>query len=585
MGAVLIFTVGPVQSFLVQARKARDLSAGSRLLSHLCRVAADAATGYGADIIFPYLKNPSLPNRFVAVLPEGLQPAVIGSVVEEAVRGEVRRLGGLVLNRACGASPPDPVLKQAFFRQLETFFEICWVVAGMEDGDYLKAYLRAEAHLEAIKTCRAFGPLNEKGRKCSLSGEHNALFFRQRRAYLCPEAQEVAEKVLSRRYLAEGECLGALGMLKRCLDLVLPGTATAFRSTAASTAAVALMATLDGLPREMVENYRELFGDRFDDHFYYEENLTPRTFEREGIPLDVLGKARETRAELEEEAEKKGLRFTRYYAVLCMDADNMGKWVRGNFLENPEELRAFQKALTQTLGRYADWVHKYLVPPRGRLVYCGGDDVLAFLNLNHLLSVLEELRRQFPAYEELGPVKSGQHSSTSCGICIAHYKEPLSEVLSRARHAEREAKERGGRDAFALVVLKRSGEIHQAVYRWTCGQLRPLVLLARLVRLLVEEKVSDRFIRHLSGEFRYLKPPESGSVAPASEEEILRAGLNRLLRRAWQGKVKEEETAISELAGELLTLYAQGALENFLSYLEIAAFLAREVNSNLAPGD
>ncbi|NHM27875.1 type III-B CRISPR-associated protein Cas10/Cmr2 [Desulfofundulus sp. TPOSR] len=581
MGAVLIFTVGPVQSFLVQARKAQDLFAGSYLLSHLCRVAAGAATGYGAEIIFPYLKNPSLPNRFVAVLPEGLQPAVIGSVVEETVRGEVRRLGGLVLNRACGSSPPDHGLKQAFFRQLETFFEICWVVAGMEDGDYLKAYLRAEAHLEAIKTCRAFGPLNEKGRKCSLTGEHNALFFRQRRAYLCPEAQEVAEKVLSRRYLAEGECLGALGMLKRCLDLELPGAPTGFPSTAA----VALMATLDCLPREMLVNYCELFGDRFDDHFYYEENLTHRTFEREGIPLDVLGKAREARAELEEEAEKKGLRFTRYYAVLCMDADNMGKWVGGHFLENPGELRAFQKTLTQTLGGYAGWVSKYLAPPRGRLVYCGGDDVLAFLNLNHLLSVLEELRRQFPAYEELGPVKSGRHSSTSCGICIAHYKEPLSEVLRRARHAEREAKERGGRDAFALVVLKRSGEIHQAVYHWTCGQLRPLVLLAKLVRLLVEEKVSDRFIRHLSGEFRYLKPPESGSVAPASEEEILRAELNRLLRRAWQGKVKEEETTISELAGELLTLYAQGTLENFLSYLEIAAFLAREVNSNLAPGD
>jgi len=577
--AVLIFTVGPVQSFLAQARKTQDLHASSRLLSHFCRVAAEKAKQYGAEIVYPDLANPSLPNRLVAVLSlvEGLQLAEVGSSLERAVRDEVRRLGLRVVNRACGLSP-DSGLERTFFRQLGTFPDIYWVEARMEDEDYLEAYRRAEAYLEAAKTTRVFSSLNEQGRKCSLTGEHNALFFRERRAYLCSEARQVREEVLSLRYLAKGEALGAVGMVKRCLDLVLPGTGPGFPSTAA----VALMATLERLPREMWENYRNLFSERFDDQFYYEENLTLRTFEREGIPQGMLDKARKTRAKLQEEAERRGLRLTRYYAVLCMDADNMGKWIRGYFLEDPKNLRAFQEALTRALGEYAWWVRNYLVPPRGSVVYCGGDDVLALVNLNYLIPVLEELRCKFPRYEDLGPVQADARSSTSCGVCIAHYKQPLAEVLERAWEAERKAKEEGGRDAWGLVVLKRSGEPHQAVYKWSSDGLRPLDLLRRLVKLLAESRVSDTFIRVLAGEFVHFRRPPADMLAQrtllASEEEMVTAELRRLLRRSWQGDVDEEKDQIAGFAEELAALYALGTLDNFLSYLETAAFLAREVN-------
>jgi CRISPR-associated protein Cmr2 len=577
LSAVLIFSIGPVQSFLAQARKAQDLFAGSYLLSHLCRKAAEIANKrYDAEIVYPDLGNPSLPNRFVAVLPDGLKLAEVGATLEETVREEFQRLGEEVLKKACGSLPPDPRLKEAFFRQLGTFPEINWVAVTMEDGDYTEAFRHAESYLEAAKTVRAFTPLNEQGRKCGLTGEHNALFFRERRAYLCQEAWEVPENILHLRYLARGESLGALGMVKRCLGLVLPSV-----PGFPSVAAVALMATLNSLPPDMLKNYQNLFGDRFDEQLYYEENLSPRAFEREGIPLSVLDKARGMRTEIEEEAKQRGLQLTKYYAVLCMDADWMGKWVGGSFLPERANLQEFQKSLTKALGRYAQWVHNFIVHPKGRIVYCGGDDILALLNLNYLVPVLEKLRSKFPQYERLGPVQPGKHSTTSCGICIAHYKEPLSEVLEHARKAESTAKDKGGRDAFCLWVLKRSGEPHQVVYKWAYGDLRPLELLGDLVGLLAAGRVSSAFVRAMTAEFASLRRIAPGEKPPPSLDPIVNAELHRRLRRSWQGDAAKEIKRISDLAGKLAKLFAQGTLDNFLSFLEIAAFLAREVNQEL----
>lgn len=590
MPAVLIFTIGPVQSFLAQARKAQDLFASSYLLSYLCRKAAEEATTYGAKIVYPNLSNPSLPNRFVAVLPDGVRPAEVGSSLEKVVREEFRQLGEGVLQKACGSSSPESKLREAFFRQLETFPEIHWVAVETEEGGYTEAFKKAEGYLEAAKAVRTFAPLNEKGRKCGLTGEHNALFFRGRRAHLCPEAREVPEDVLSFRYLARGESLGALGMVKRCLDLVLAPSAAAAAGSGPcgsgrhsesgfpSTAAVALMATLQTLPQDKLKSYRDLFRDRFDEHFYYEENLTPKVFEREGVSPDILGKAREKQAEIKKAAEEMGLRLSRYYAVLCMDADQMGSWVGGGFLGEGAKLREFQEALTKELGEYAKRVHSFIVPPKGRLVYCGGDDILALLNLNHLVPVLQELRSQFPRYESLGGVRDGEHSTTSCGVCIAHYKEPFSEVLEHARGAERMAKEEGGRDAFCLWVLKRSGEPHCATYKWAYGELRPLELLEKLVRLLTTGKVSGAFVRGLGTEFAPLRRLAPGGTPPKSLDGIVKAELYRRLRRAWQGDREAEKQQIAGLAGKLAELFAQGTLDNFLSFLEIAAFLAREVN-------
>src|SRR5256885_7639940 len=65
---MLLFSLGPVQTFIAQARKTRDLWIGSLLLSKLMETAMDGIKG---DFIFPATRKvedtPDIPNKYIAL--------------------------------------------------------------------------------------------------------------------------------------------------------------------------------------------------------------------------------------------------------------------------------------------------------------------------------------------------------------------------------------------------------------------------------------------------------------------------------------------------------------------------------------
>src|ERR1019366_400886 len=73
---LLMFSLGPVQSFIAQARKARDLWSGSFLLSLLMEagmqnIAQSALIFPAESSIDTFAKNiPDLPNKYVACFPD-----------------------------------------------------------------------------------------------------------------------------------------------------------------------------------------------------------------------------------------------------------------------------------------------------------------------------------------------------------------------------------------------------------------------------------------------------------------------------------------------------------------------------------
>jgi CRISPR-associated protein Cmr2 len=580
--SLLIFSIGPVQSFIEQARKTQDLYAGSFILSHLSRHAMLMAREYGAEIIYPSPDNPSLPNRFVALLEKSSKEELqeIGGRLEGAVREEFLTMGRKVV-KSFGL-----MLVNEAERQLETFMEVHWVAGPCPDDDYAACYKEMEGALAAVKNLRAFAPLDEQGRKCSLTAEHNALFYRGSRKANLGAGATVMPSKLPLKYLQEGECLSSIGLLKRCADKCFG--AEGFQADFPSTAEIALMETIMRLPPDKLAGYKRVFQGAFDEKLYYEDNLTEKVFAREGIPPESLEPASQSLRELYKTAGDQGFRFTRYYAVLCLDGDDMGKWVGGAFLAKDKELLAFQRQLTGRVGGYASFVRDYLVPPKARWVYCGGDDVLAFLNLNHLITVMQKLREEFPKFQDIDGTDARRHSSASCGVCIAHYKTPLPEVLKWARHMEEKAKQVDGKDAFGIAVLKHSGEIGEVVAKWRYDGVHPLELLEllqRLVNVLAKGEFSDTFIRNLAKELKGLIPsphrrerPDRQPEEIASEEQIVHAEIGRLLRRSYQLDKKERaDETVKELQEGLMQLYLQG-LENFLFFLDMAAFLSREVN-------
>ncbi len=174
-----------------------------------------------------------------------------------------------------------------------------------------------------------------------------------------------------------------------------------------------------------------------------------------------------------------------YYAIIKLDGDRMGDLI-GN-------LRSFQdhQNLSAALADYAQKVARELVetvgaaPARlsqhwpdwfsaqpdtfimpGRLVYSGGDDVLAMVPAASALSIAEALRLAFAEQVSQFRYSDGEPATTSVGIAFAHYTQPLETVLAAARHAEDMAKRSMGRNALTATLMRRSGETRSASCKW-----------------------------------------------------------------------------------------------------------------------
>ncbi len=130
----------------------------------------------------------------------------------------------------------------------------------------------------------------------------------------------------------------------------------------------------------------------------------------------------------------------------------------------------------------------------GRVIYAGGDDVLAMLPVADVLSAILQLRVAYSGVDQANAFEAGDRlqcekgylrlfgqgrkdgrlyrmmgdkATVSCGAVIAHHKAPLAFVLRELNSAEKRAKNEGGRDAFNIVVIKRSGGILSFYDKWS----------------------------------------------------------------------------------------------------------------------
>uniref|UniRef100_UPI002632A757 type III-B CRISPR-associated protein Cas10/Cmr2 n=1 Tax=uncultured Chloroflexus sp. TaxID=214040 RepID=UPI002632A757 len=172
--AVLVFTFSPVQSFIVEARRAADLYVGSRILSELAKAAAQAI-GAG-NLVYPASLNGSVPNVIVARVPVPVADVKqIAEDAEQALRCEWRRICQTAHDQFAAWKFTDSVFDAIWKRQVDHLWEVFWVAAEEETSGYRDAYKRARAALDAVKRSRLFAACDEPGIKDTLSGRREAL--------------------------------------------------------------------------------------------------------------------------------------------------------------------------------------------------------------------------------------------------------------------------------------------------------------------------------------------------------------------------------------------------------------------------
>lgn len=519
-------TFGPVQEFLAEARRTRDLWAGSYLLSYLAASALVAAEKAGGTVTLPYVKD----NPIVNALRSGERPASpgdrIGSIphiaeVEPTAAGDPRtvamagakgwdvawkRVADTVHARVQGIGLKwTPVTTAIWNRQVDHLWTKAWVV-----GD---AKFSAQR-----KTLRAFDLPPEPGEKCTCCGVRQALtsgaddrlaavraFWSgvdeplrrveirsggaERLCAICAIKRfypHVAEKAIG---WPVGVSLGfpstiTLAGIPWRLQVLRCGkqskeirdavnayvTALEWAEVDASRKPLARFRGLSDAAQTWPEPARDV-AERllsYDSEWFYPEEL--RDAERTSIPND----ADETRRRALQAALSELLRYTRAagisdagtaYALVAMDGDNMG--VTLQHYAAAGNMDQFSKALDE----FSRTVIALVEAPEalGRVIYAGGDDVLALLPVTTALDVAERIRIAYREQLEaqLPTVSGARRPSISAGVVFAHAHAPLQEVVRSAhRILEQEAKERAGRDALAVTLWQRAGIAAQFAAKW-----------------------------------------------------------------------------------------------------------------------
>ncbi|NPA76800.1 MAG: type III-B CRISPR-associated protein Cas10/Cmr2, partial [Candidatus Diapherotrites archaeon] len=207
---------------------------------------------------------------------------------------------------------------------------------------------------------------------------------------------------------------------------------------------------------------------RYDGEWLFPETYDRKIVEAAQHPQKQQGlreaqRAAQTIIRVARELGLKPPRPTPYYAILFVDGDRMGRQIRKAATDGPEKHKAISEALadfaTKDVYRIIETTYS------GRVVYAGGDDVVALLPLPTALPAAKALRRKY-AEKMAGVLET---PTMSAGIAMVHHLSPLSEALKAARQAEHTAKERYKRNAIAVAFHKRGGAPVMMGASWEFG--------------------------------------------------------------------------------------------------------------------
>lgn len=478
--AFLIMQIGPVQEFIAQSRKMQDLWSGSYLLSYLISKAlAAVALELGPEsVIFPSLRAvplldlawsqelglfpsdtfklgqgrlhssellvPSLPNRFLALVPAGSEGRRISALAKKAIEDEWQKIADSVHEDICSKLSSE--LQERF-----TDWDNVWKmqVKRFPVVDFVIHEWQADATNLASQNTP---PLSGGWEKHPL---HHAEVWK-----------EIVENMGESRHV--GTNLGSHWALHYATTDWKFAAAKNARSFASWQTPIGSDGNPVGSAKDHLNGRDEVIGGARNDAFWAAlraaypsdfksqqrygaitiiKRLWAKTYlggklnwapcrpsfesvqdiaKTEIDPGTLAEWKRQRWLNKTEDSLDSDLDAEKYYAVLCMDGDDMGQWVSGHkspplnqalaekaksfFLQHwkgsvsAEEVRrplspSYHAALSEALNHFSLYAAGQIVEKfSGQLFYAGGDDVLAILPAQHALDCATALKCAFQGH-------------------------------------------------------------------------------------------------------------------------------------------------------------------------------------------
>jgi CRISPR-associated protein Cmr2 len=341
-------------------------------------------------------------------------------------------------------------------------------------------------------------------------------------------------------------------------------------------------------------------------------------------------------------SDAEPVKIETYYSLLMMDGDKMGAILAGDTATDtaipylasfhPNVQSGFEKqaarnahlkrygaqpraispnrhlAISGALNDFSQTVVRHVVEEEhlGRVLYAGGDDVLAMLPTADLLSAMQRLRHAYSGsapqdaktdwgmlHNHQGNVRNrlvlnkgfawlngrlmrmmSPKATASTGAVVAHHQAPLGTVLQALRAAEKRAKNEGGRDAFSITVVKRSGGTLSLTEKW--GE--PMNLLHALIAFLRAEGTSRSAVYNSLEWMRDLPEPSD-----AGGTDMLASLLAYQLDRQSKGDANKAAPDLAQRLAQLCGTQKTQPLHWLANFMGVAEFLARETRTGASP--
>ena len=491
-------SIGPVQGFVSESRRTRDLWGSSFLLAFLSAHAMRGAEQAGGRIVQPVVDGDVLyawvggdrrgcgprigtvPNHFVVELSGDAGPvaAAAEASLAEAWRTVCSSVWRQFVEHACPAGRGTDAIWQ---RQTQSFWEVTWTAGVPGDGGRL---------LARRKHWRAHRPPDEPGDKCTVMHDLQEIsgHVRARHAERQDEFWNRVAKRLGSLDLQSKERLCAIALVKRLFPkqevavdaLGWRVDASHWRSTV-HIGAIPWIRDVTATVPQHAREYAQTVSQHVQDVFSERSPFSGREVEAAGdfprldanylhrefvaterCPLSADADREELDALLKKiyDAEKDdGRRLGPppvFYALLLADGDRLGELVG----------RLGGAAVSTALASFTYEVPGTVEGHDGVTVYAGGDDVLAMLPVSGALKCAHALAE---SYRAAFPQNGAESQATlSAAVVFAHVRLPLRSALEEAhRLLDDVAKEGNGRNSLAVGVLKPGGRYCQWVTTWT----------------------------------------------------------------------------------------------------------------------
>lgn len=420
---LLTFSIGPVHSFIAQARRVADLWTGSDLLSHLVGVAMERVRREaGCELVFPAV-DPGrpvprgLPNRFVCRVPGGRSAELAAAMEREVAREWDGLVESAVRVLARHELAPGPAQRES--ARPERVFDVAWSWVP-EEGGYGAAARAGARRYAAARRFRPFVQSEELGEKCALCGERSAL----------PDG---------RRHVVRERWEAAAAKTEGTPDERF------FRFDQGRLCLVCATKRLRARSREHSAYFEAL------DRFQPEDG--PPYLALVALDGDRLGEVLDWDGERLVDGDVEG-----FHRELSRALGGFAESLRDEEERSRLDLAAL--GLGEVQGR------------KPRLIYAGGEDVLLVCDPRDALSIVSAVRRHYraslePVGERIAQADHRRRLTISAAVLFVHGRQPAG-LSFRDLEAllDGKAKEESGRDSLALRLAKRGGVPVEVAFRW-----------------------------------------------------------------------------------------------------------------------